>query len=80
MCGGLYDHFGVGERKVEDSFSYGCYDIDTKLKLQLNIDGLPPYKSTNDEFWPILGRVEKLPDSRLGTGEKWPGSDVISHL
>lgn len=30
-------------------------DSDTVLKLQLNIDGMPPYKSTGTQIWPILG-------------------------
>lgn len=87
MCGGLYYHFGVVchvKEKVEDSFSNGFYDIDTKLKLQLNIDGLPLFKSTNDQFWPILGRIENLPDSRpfiigLFYGESKP-SNVNQYL
>lgn len=60
MCGGLYYNFGVVchvKEKVEDNFSNGFYDIETKLKLQLNIDGLPLFKSTNDQFWPILGKI-----------------------
>lgn len=72
------------KEKVEDSFSNEFYDIDTKLKLQLNSDGLPLFKSTNDQFWPILGRIENLPDSRpfiigLFYGESKP-SNVNQYL
>lgn len=72
------------KEKVEDSFSNEFYDIDTKLKLQLNSDGLPLFKSTNDQFWPILGRIENLPDGRpfiigLFYGESKP-SNVNQYL
>lgn len=32
------------------------------LKLQFNVDGLPLYKSSPKEFWPILGKVFFEPD------------------
>ena len=28
-----------------------------ELLLQLNVDGLPLYKSTNEQFWPIVGML-----------------------
>ena len=42
-----------------------CYrpDIQT-LVLQVNIDGLPLFKSSQKEFWPILGRLPDFLQSR----------------
>lgn len=33
-----------------------------KISLQVNIDGLPIYKSSNSQYWPILGLVENYND------------------
>lgn len=33
------------------------------LELDFNVDGLPLYKSSNLQFWPILCRINKLPES-----------------
>lgn len=30
------------------------------FKIQRNIDGLPLFKSANDQFWPILGMITNL--------------------
>lgn len=35
--------------------------MEDTLQLQVNIDGLPLFKSSNHQFWPILGRVENIP-------------------
>ncbi|KAL2098326.1 hypothetical protein ACEWY4_007533 [Coilia grayii] len=58
ISGGSYYHFG---------FHHGisCH-LDNKktplpcpsLRIQVNIDGLPLYKSSNAQFWPILGLIE----------------------
>ena len=57
--GGSYHHFGVSSgiqylllRASPDSFS-----VADTLVLQINIDGLPLFKSSNTQFWPILGRL-----------------------
>lgn len=34
----------------------------TVLRLQINIDGLPLYRSSSRQFWPILGKVQFQPD------------------
>ena len=34
---------------------------DEKINLIVNVDGVPLYKSSGDQFWPILCRFHKLP-------------------
>jgi len=33
-----------------------------RLSLTINIDGLPIYRSSKTEFWPILFNIQELPD------------------
>lgn len=35
-------------------------DIPNKISLNINIDGLPIYKSSNKQFWPILCNVSEM--------------------
>jgi hypothetical protein len=57
IAGGLYYHFGIAVA-IKSALA-----LDPKLKncdtihLQLNVDGLPLFKSSNVQFWPILGRL-----------------------
>lgn len=32
-----------------------------RISIKINIDGLPVYKSSKDEFWPILFNIEEAP-------------------
>ena len=60
ISGGRYYHFGV-VKKIKHSL-----DCDILLRshstinVQLNIDGLPLFKSTNEQFWPILGLLMQI--------------------
>ena len=55
--GGSYYHFGIADhiqKLVEKNF------ISTdanEIKLQINIDGIPIFKSSNTQLWPILGKI-----------------------
>ena len=62
VAGGEYYHFGISAGIVSCLESHPS-DVDTlshHVKLQLNIDGLPLFKSSNTQLWPILGMVEGL--------------------
>ena len=64
ISGGQYYHFGI-QKCIEDYLSNTVETSnDTVLRLQVNVDGLPLFKSTNDQFWPILGRIENFGDRR----------------
>ena len=36
-----------------------CLPEGNSISLQLNIDGLPVFKSSNSQFWPIMGMLDK---------------------
>lgn len=56
-CGGYYYHFGIRnniEKRFRDLPSDVCFEKDD-LPIQINIDGLPIFKSSSLQLWPILG-------------------------
>ena len=81
-CGGLYYYFGILtslHKALSDMIHLvvdGCI-----LRLQINIDGLPLFKSSNMQFWPILGLLVSHPMKEpviigLYCGTKKPSSAV----
>jgi len=59
---GNYCHFGVANG-IQNTFQQGYFNDNYESKeisLQVNIDGLPLFKSTNYQLWPILGMVMNL--------------------
>ena len=63
IAGGHYYHFGI-VNGIQKLFEQGYIDSNQghrEISLQINIDGLPLFKSTKYQFWPILGMVMDLP-------------------
>ena len=51
------------KKLYDDGFVAHSTASDTRLlQLQVNVDGLPIYKSTNSQLWPILGMVVNVCD------------------
>lgn len=55
-CGGYYIYFGI-ERGLQ--LSVDTYPQCSVLEIQVSVDGLPLYKSSNAQFWPILCCVNR---------------------
>lgn len=61
-CGGEYYYFGIKKNVIDILSTQSNFEfLEDTLQLQVNIDGLPLFKSSNHQFWPILGRVENIP-------------------
>lgn len=60
-CGGQYYYFGIAS-SVSNQIKDNAASLPEQfcLKLQINIDGLPLFKSTSDQFWPILGKIQNV--------------------
>ena len=58
ISGGSYYYFGIKE-SIEDLIKLYDQDIPGPILLDLNVDGVPLFKSTGVQFWPILGRVSE---------------------
>ena len=59
IAGGNYHHFGCGEAiKLQLEKSEYLREFD-ELSLQVNIDGVPLFKSTSHCFWPILALIRQ---------------------
>ena len=78
ISGGEYYHFGLKSTMIEILNLYGQI-IGDQISIQINIDGLPLHKSSNTQFWPILGMIDQLPVKDpfiigLFSGDKKPTS------
>lgn len=56
--GGQYWHYGLPKILKHTLSTYG--ELPNKLSLNVNIDGLPTFKSSSTSFWPILVNVHEL--------------------
>lgn len=81
IAGGMYWHHGF-KTCIEEIFS----EISSPLSISIsvNIDGLPIYKSSRDEFWPILFNIHEMPSMQpmiigIFSGKTKP-TDIVSFL
>ena len=58
--GGEYIYFGM-EKQLNQMLTNGLGNLipDANIYLLFNVDGLPLYKSSSKQFWPILCKVEQ---------------------
>jgi hypothetical protein len=60
--GGVYYHFGIEnciKKLSQDGQTFSNLQNCDELSVQCNIDGLPLFKSTGLQMWPILGLFKK---------------------
>ena len=57
---GSYVHFGVGNGIIRCLRTVQLGDLPTHGKLKVSIDGIPLAKSTNSQFWPVLGLMDEI--------------------
>ncbi|XP_070404835.1 uncharacterized protein [Nothobranchius furzeri] len=60
MGNGIYYHFGVANAITSQLLNDSHISVDT-LTLRVNIDGLPLFRSSKMELWPILAIVKEIP-------------------
>jgi hypothetical protein len=58
ICGGTFYHFGIKSGLEAVLASLEHLPLDDTISLQISIDGLPVFKSSGAQFWPILGFVK----------------------
>ena len=54
---GSYYHFGIANGIRRQLLSCRNIRENDTIGLQINVDGLPLFKSSNTQFWPILGLI-----------------------
>ena len=85
LGGDLYYHFGIESGILSRFVEHSEFGLDDMcVFVQVNIDGLPLFKSSNHQLWPILCRIEQFPDTEpfvVGLySEKSKPSDVEEYL
>ena len=54
-CDGRYSYFGIAScLQMRLNVNKDFAENNDSVKLHVNIDGIPLYKSSNEQFWPIL--------------------------
>lgn len=59
VAGGVYCHVGL-DRQIVRLLSLVSCEQGGVLALQINVDGIPLYKSSSSQRWPIMGKIENL--------------------
>lgn len=65
MCGGQYWHHGLA---INLQRIFAKLDENITVELNFNVDGIPLFKSSGTEFWPIMANIHskhKIPITML---------------
>ena len=73
-AGGKYHHFGIMEGLLHELKNDDKLCKCSNLSLQIGIDGLPLFKSSNESFWPILCIVKEKINAEPFIIGLWVGS------
>lgn len=60
LSGGVYNHSGIESGIVSQMLGSPELQKLTSVSMQVNVDGLPLFKSSNSQFWPVLGLIEQF--------------------
>ena len=63
LAGGSYYHFGIAYNVRQQLDAYPQMKGLASLALEINIDGLPLFKSSSKQFWPILAILKGISHS-----------------
>jgi hypothetical protein len=63
IAAGSYYYFGVQSSLSNLVRGNGMWQGADELKMHINVDGIPLFKSTNTALWPILGRFPEISPS-----------------
>ena len=82
-CGGDYHYFGLETSIINTLMKHEEFlENNNSVDLKVNIDGVPLYKSTNDQFWPILVAFDKFQPSVValfcGKAKPQPVGDFLA--
>lgn len=58
---GKFIYYGIEKALLDRFIHIDVLKISSTLDLYINVDGLPIFKSSKSEFWPILGKVLHIP-------------------
>ncbi|XP_026076323.1 uncharacterized protein LOC113054759 [Carassius auratus] len=59
LSGGVYHHSGIESGILSQFLVSPELQKLTSVSMQVNVDGLPLFKSSNAQFWPVLGLIEQ---------------------
>ena len=64
IANGSHHHFGILSGILDVLRAYPVHDFGDEITFQTNVDGLPVFKSSNSQFWPMLGLMGKDPERK----------------
>lgn len=79
IAGGSFHHFGLTSQitkiikcvKLSKNQPPILRSIENLISIKIGVDGLPISKSSNQQFWPILGKIDQDPSSTVSCSSSY---------